>query len=127
MRDRERLDPRVRVESAQQPPNVVADGVDAQVELLRDLRRRSTVREQVQDLVLAWSQVRVGVRRRRLLAVLDDAEHTDDPPAFAERARADLHLDALATRLRYDDGGVGRLLGPHHLAEERLPGLARVL
>jgi hypothetical protein len=33
MRDRERLDPRVRVERAQHPPHVVADGVGAQVEL----------------------------------------------------------------------------------------------
>jgi hypothetical protein len=55
MRDGERLDPGVRVERAQHPSHVVADGVGAQVELLRDLRGRTSVREQVQDLVLAAS------------------------------------------------------------------------
>ena len=59
MRDRERFDPRVRTQGAQHPPDVVADGVDAEVELRGDLRGGVTVREQVQDLVLARREVRV--------------------------------------------------------------------
>jgi len=49
----------VRTQGAQHPPDVVADGVDAEVELCGDLRGGVTVREQVQDLVLARREVRV--------------------------------------------------------------------
>ena len=61
VRDRERLDPRVRTERAQHPPDVVAHGVDAEVELRGDLRGGVAVREQVEDLVLARREVRVRV------------------------------------------------------------------
>ena len=57
MRDGQRLDARVRVESTEQAPDVVADGVRAEVELGRDLRGGSTVREQVQYLVLVHAAV----------------------------------------------------------------------
>src|SRR3954470_12992481 len=94
MGDREGLDPGVRVERAQHPSHVVADGVGAQVELLRDLRSRVPVREQVQNFVLTRRQVRVGVGRGLRLTVRDDAEDADDPAALPEGTCADLDLDA---------------------------------
>ena len=50
--DRDRLEPRVDAERAQQVANVVPYGLSAQVELLRDLRRRPSLLEQAQDLGL---------------------------------------------------------------------------
>ena len=127
MRDRERLDPGVGIERAEHPPHVVAHGVGAQVELFRDLRGGAPACQQVQDLVLARRQVRVGVRSGLRLAVRDDAEDADDPAALPERNCADLDLDTLAAGLDHDDRGIGRLLRSHHLAEKRLLGRARLL
>src|SRR5437868_13762965 len=94
VRDGQGLDPRVRVAGGQDSTYVVADGVPAQVELVRDLLGGPTVREQVQDLGLAWCQVRVRLRRSCRLLVRHQAEHADDPAAVVERNRADLDLDA---------------------------------
>src|SRR5438046_6538936 len=51
MRDREGLDPGVRVERAQHPPHVVADGGGAKVEVVSDLRGGVSVRQEVVLLV----------------------------------------------------------------------------
>jgi hypothetical protein len=84
MGERNGLEPGVRAEGAQHPPYVVAGGLDADAELVRDLRCRVPLGEQVQDLVLPRRQVNVRLRGRRLLDVRDDPEYTDDPPAVLQ-------------------------------------------
>ena len=127
MRHRESFDSRVSAECAHHQPHVVADGLDAQLELVGDLRGRPAAREHVQDLVLAWRQVRVRVRRRRRLEVRDDAEHADDSTPIPERDRADLGLNALAVGVEQDDACVRRTFGAEDLAREGLSRLPRLL
>src|SRR5262249_46509853 len=79
------------------------------------------------DLILARREMRVRLRRSLLVAAADDAEHADDPVALVERTRADLDLDALAILADHDHRGLGRRPRPHHLAQEGLLGLARLL
>src|SRR5829696_7444698 len=64
------LEPRVHTERTQHVPNVVADRLGAQVELVGDLFRRAAVLEETQDLVLARRQMRMRDRGR-----LDVVDH----------------------------------------------------
>ena len=52
---RDGFEARVHAQRPQQMPNVIADRLLAEVELGRDLRGRTTVLEQMQDLCLARS------------------------------------------------------------------------
>ena len=104
----------------QKVANVVADGLEAQVQLGGDLARRVSVLEQAQDFSLARREVRVRLRlRRSLVAYLP--EDTHDSTAAVERHRADVDLHAITVGIDdHDVVMIGGLCRSGDLACERL-------
>ena len=91
------LDPRVRVERAQHPPDVVADGVGAEVQLVaRSASVDRAAGEQVQDLVLARCEVRMGLGAADLSRCVTTPNTPTIRPPSRSGHGADLDLDALA-------------------------------
>ena len=77
-RKRDGLDPRVHTEGSEDRSDVVADRLDAQMQLFRDLACRAAVLEESQHLGLAWSQRRMS-RPCLLDFVAKLTEHADLP------------------------------------------------
>lgn len=94
------LDPRMHAELAQHVVDVVADRFLAQVELLRDLCRRTAVLQQAQHLRLTRSECRVRPYGRVGRLVLDLPEDADHPLAAVKPDRA--HLDPHSIALPAD-------------------------
>jgi hypothetical protein len=88
--DCNRFEACVHVECSQHGADVVADGLGAELELVRDLFGRTAVLEQAQHLALAGRQLRLRRRGFVLFYVDSLAEDADHPPAAAERDSADL-------------------------------------
>src|SRR5947209_8811162 len=85
----------MHAERSEDVANVVADGLDAEVQLARDAFGRTSTLEQSEHLGLTWRQVRMGWARGGLLDVGDLAEHADHPVVLTQRGGADLHGDAV--------------------------------
>jgi hypothetical protein len=106
--DRDRLEARMDVECFQDVADVVPHGLDAEVELLRDLIGRVTLFQQSQDLGLAWRQARMRRRRRGILFnLLDLAEDADHVAPALKRHATHLHRYALSVG-RQEDGSIVR-------------------
>ena len=85
MREGDRLEPGMHAERAEDVANVVADRLDAQVQLTGDVVRPPAVLEQAEHLGLTWGQMRVSGPRRCLVDVRDLAEDADHAVALDER------------------------------------------
>src|SRR3954452_23583751 len=94
---------RVHAERAEQMPDVVSDGLGAEVQLARDLLGRMAAPQQAQDFGLARREMRREEVLRLFLDIRDLAEDADEPVAFHERAGADVDLNAIAVGLDEDD------------------------
>src|SRR5436190_8529849 len=108
--ERDRLEPGMHPEGLEDAANVVPNGLDAEMQLPRDLLRRMAPLEQMQHLDLAWRQIRRRRRRRTVFDALELPEDSDHVAAARQRHRAQLDLDALSLR-RQEDATVIRALG----------------
>ena len=115
--DGDRLEAGVDVERPEHRADVVAHGLDAEVELLGDLLGRATVFEEPQHLRLARRQVRVRGRHDLLLDVDQLSEHADDAMPLVEAHGAHFDRDAVAVLLEQDDLSVDVLLADEVLGE----------
>jgi hypothetical protein len=91
MRNGNGFEARVNAKRPEDRPNVVADRLDAEVQLGGDLLRRAPAFEQAQDLALARGQARVRRRRRVVLDVFHLPEDADDVVVTRKRDGAHLH------------------------------------
>src|SRR5262249_7555513 len=125
--DRDGLEAGVGADRAQDVAHVVAYGVEAQMQLGGDLACRAASLEQLEHPGPARRprEGRMGVRR--LDAIRDLTEHTDDVLPASPRTGADLDSDPLAVRVDDREAAVGDVRGPDDLARELLPGASRVL
>ena len=121
MRERDRLEAGMHAQCSEDVANVVAHGLDAQMQLLRDLVRRTAMLEQAEHFGLARRQVRMGRPRRCLVDVGDLSEHADDVVTLDERDCAHLDPDPLAVSSDHDDLAVVRLPRPGEVSREDLP------
>ena len=111
----------MHAERTEDVADVVADRLDAQVQLPSDLVGGSSVLEQPQDFGLTRRHMRMRGPRRRLVDVGDLAEHPDHVMAFDERDGAQLDPDPLSVHSDHDDLAVVRLPRPGEVAREDLP------
>ena len=82
------LEPKVNAHPSHESADVVADGRDAEMEVVGDLLGRAALLKQPQDLALARREFRVRRDRRLLLHMLDLAEDADHLAAAFERNSA---------------------------------------
>jgi len=126
--ERDGLEARVHAERAQDVADVIPHGLDAEVELGRDLVRRAAVLEQPKHLGLARRQVRMSRGRALVdLDVHDLPEHRDHLLAVPQRNGADVDEDALSVGVYEDDLVVGTLDNTGDIACEDLPRAASLL
>jgi len=116
------LEPRVRPDGLEQMADVVPDGLSAQVEFLRDLRRRAPALEQAKDFGLAWREVELRVRLRFLDQVGDLTEDAHDAIAAGERDGTDLDRHPLTLVADEHYRAVRRISAAKQLAREHLAG-----
>ena len=108
--ERDRLEPGMHPEGLEDAANVVAHRLRAELELLRDLLRRTATLEQAEDLRLAWCEMRWKRVSGLFLDIRHLPEDSDHVAAARQRHRAQLDLDALSLR-RQEDATVIRALG----------------
>lgn len=106
---------------------MVPDGLDAQVQLLGDLLRRSASLEQDEHLRLPGRELELRVRMGLLDEVGDLAEDAEEVVSVVDRDRADLDRDALAVRADDLDDRVSDPRGADHFSREELPRPPSVL
>ena len=106
---------------------MVADRLDAQMQLVSDLMGRTAVLEHSQHLGLARCQVRMRGPRRNLLDVRHLAEHADDVIAAHERNRAQVDAEPVAVRADQHDLRVPRPVRPRDVLREDLARAPRLL
>ncbi len=109
MRESDGLEPGMHAERAEDVANVVADGLDAQIQLTGDVVRPPAVLEQTEHLGLAWGQMGVSGPWRCVVDVCDLTEDAHHSIALDQRHAAQLDADALAVRTDHHDLGVMRL------------------
>ena len=123
-RRRDRLEPRVHAERSQEMPDVVSHRLLAEMELTCDLRRRTAVLEQTENLRLTRREMRMRHRARLFRPLRDLTEHTDNPVATPQLDGADLDVEPIAIDVDEDGSGVrmsfraGDLLGGVGILDE---------
>src|SRR2546422_4995167 len=105
-------------ERPHQVADVISNRLEAQVELVGDLRGRVTSVEQPQHLGLAGSEVRMQRSLGLLLDSYDLAEDADDMAAGVERHGAELDLDPVAVRVDQNALYIGHPGAPDDLLRE---------
>src|SRR5436190_210576 len=104
-RDRNRLQARMHAESAEQGAHVVADRLEAEMELPGYLFGGPAELEQPQDLGLARRQMRVKQRLGFVLDVHQLAEDPDDAVPLEDADGADLDGHSLVMFVEQESGG----------------------
>src|SRR5204863_1159153 len=100
--------PRVHAERAQDVTDVIAHGLDAEMQLDRDRPGGAPVLEQAEHFGLTGSEVWMRRPRRSLVHVRHLPEDADHPVAPKKRHRAQLDADALAVGAQDHDLGALR-------------------
>src|SRR5919197_5487423 len=98
----------MRAETAEGVPDVVPDGLDAEVKRLRDLHRRLSCRKQVEDLSLPLRQRTPPRAASRCGFKTDDAEHPRADVGTSNRDGADFRAAPAAIGSDDFDLVVGR-------------------
>jgi len=127
VRESDCLEPGMHTERTKNMTNVVADRLDAQIQLAGDVVRPAAVLEQAEHLGLTGGQMWVSGPRRRLVDIRDLAEDPDHAAALHESDGAHLDSDPLAVCSDDDDLRVMSLPRPSEVAREDLSRATRFL
>jgi len=122
MRNGNGFEARVNAKRPEDRPNVVADRLDAEVQIGRYLLRGAPAFEKAQDLALAWRQARM--RRRGSIVLLDLLrlpENPDDVVITRKRDGAHLRPEPLTVRPQADELVIRTFRRPQEIAGEDLP------